>query len=190
MSRLVIGIAGCIGLAACGGGGSSGVDAAAGGDGATGDAPSVVGVLFVNEVMASNTTACPDAAGEFDDWVELYNAGATDIDLTGYTVTDDAGQPSKFTMGAGVVVPAHGYKLLWCDQQIGQGHDHIGFKLAAGEAFVIYAPDGTMIDGVSFGTPTTDVSFARLPDGTGAFAACAMGTCGATNGDTCAAGLR
>ena len=29
--------------------------------------------ITINEVMASNSTACADTFGEFDDWVELYN---------------------------------------------------------------------------------------------------------------------
>ncbi|MCE9571740.1 MAG: lamin tail domain-containing protein [Deltaproteobacteria bacterium] len=181
-----------IALGACGGESGGGVDAVVAVDTApmAPDAGSAVGTLFINEVMTSNTTACPDPYGEYDDWVELYNASDAPIDLTGYTVTDDAGQPTKFTIGSGVVVPAHGYGILWCDDQISQGHDHIAFKLASGEAFVIYAPGGDMIDSVAFGTTATDVSFARLPDGTGEFASCALGTCGKTNGTTCAASVR
>ncbi len=36
--------------------------------------------LKLNEMMASNTACCPDTDGdaeEFDDWIELYNAGDT-----------------------------------------------------------------------------------------------------------------
>lgn len=146
--------------------------------------------LFINEVMASNKTSCADALGGYDDWVELYNAGATDLDLTGYYVTDDAAAPTKAQLPAGVVVPAHGYALLWADGEV-QGPDHLSFKLAAeGEAFAIYAPDGTAIDSLTFGAATTDVSFARLPDGTGDFVSCAHPTCGAANGATCAAAAR
>lgn len=160
--------------AACGGGGGA-TDAAA------------AGALVINEVMPSNTAACADGFGEFDDWVELYNPGAADLDLTGYTVTDDTAMPTRMTLPAGVVVPARGYKLLWCDDQV-QGVDHLPFKLdAAGEQFAIYAPDGALIDSISFGMATTDASFARLPDGTGEFASCARPTCGAANGATCAA---
>jgi len=160
--------------AACGGGGGA-LDA------------STAGALVINEVMASNDAACADAFGEFDDWVELYNPGDADLELTGYTVTDDTAMPAKLTLPAGVVVPARGYKLLWCDDQV-QGVDHLPFKLdAAGEQFAIYAPDGALIDSVAFGMATADTSFARLPDGAGEFASCAHPTCGAANGATCAA---
>lgn len=165
-------------LAACGGG-----------DPATPDARSVVGVLVINEILASNTAACADPFGEFDDWVELYNAGDTELDLAGYTVTDDPAMPAKATLQAGLTIPAHGYKLLWCDGQV-QGLDHLSFKLdAAGEAFAIFTPDGTLVDKVTFGAATTDISVARFPDGTGALAECNVPTCGTRNGASCGAGV-
>lgn len=160
-------------LAACGNGSGNG-DAG----------PPGLGTLFVNEVMPSNTAACADPFGEFDDWVELYNAGSTDLELTGFYVSDDATQPMRVALQAGVTVPAGGFTLLWADEQV-QGIDHLQFKLEAkGEMFLISAPDGTLIDQITFGMATTDVSFARLPDGTGEFASCAHPTCGASNG-TC-----
>jgi hypothetical protein len=184
-------------LAACGDDSSSGgidaatIDAAHGSDAAHDTAPiadappDVAGILFVNEVMPSNATACADEFGEFDDWAELYNAGSTAIDLTGFSVTDDETNPTKVVL-SGVTVPAHGYTLIWCDGQV-QGPNHVSFKLSAsGEQFAVYSPGGVLVDELTFGAATTDHSFARLPDGTGAFADCATSTCGATNGTSCA----
>jgi hypothetical protein len=166
---------------------------AAGADGAAApldaaaiDAAPVAGVLFVNEVMASNTAACADPFGGFGDWIELYNRGDVALDLTGFTITDDTTNPAKAALGTGVEVPAHGYKLIWCDDQADPGNDHVAFKLsAAGEAFAIYTPGGTLVDSVTFTAIATDVSLARIPDGTGGFVACQTGTCGASNGTTC-----
>ncbi|MBX3156409.1 MAG: lamin tail domain-containing protein [Deltaproteobacteria bacterium] len=178
MKPLYASLACSIVVTACGGGG--------GGDG-TDAAPIAAGVLVINEIMPSNTTACADPFGEFDDWIELYNAGDVDLDLGGYYVTDDLRQPTKVILPAGLIVPAHGWKLLWADDQV-QGLDHLSFKLdAKGEDFAIAAPDGTQLDMITFGASTTDVSLARFPDGTGAFAACATSTCGAANGPACGA---
>jgi len=179
-----------VALGACGGGGDSATSDATATTDAASDAATAVGRLFINEVMPSNTAACADSFGEYDDWVELYNASAADLDLTGYYVTDDTTMPMKGPLAAGIIVPAHGFKLLWADGQT-QGVDHLTFKLAAeGEQFAITAPDGTLIDSITFGAAATDVSFARLPDGTGDFASCAVATCGAANGASCAAAAR
>ncbi len=148
--------------------------------------PTALGVLFINEVMPSNTTACMDIVGEFDDFIELYNSGAAAIDLGGFTISDDQTVPAKATLAAGVTVPAHGYRMLWADGQI-QGLDHLPFKLNAnGEEITLYAPDGTMLDTYSWTIAMPDQSFARFPDGSGGFATCAAASCGVTNGTGCA----
>lgn len=155
-------------LFAVGCGGSNGADA-----------------VFINEVMPSNTAACADPFGEFDDWIELYNTGSEDLDLGGYSLSDDPLVPMKGPIAAGVVVPAGGFTLLWLDDQV-QGLDHFAFKLdAQGEQIALYAPDGAEVDSLTFGEATTDVSFARAPDATGDFISCSTPTCGASNGTSC-----
>lgn len=165
-------------LAACGDSSDSASDA---GD----DEVRAAGIVFINEVMPSNTAACADPFGEYDDWAELYNSSDVDFDLAGYSVSDDATMPGKGPLQAGIVVPAHGYTVLWFDDQV-QGVDHLPFKLDAdGEEITLYAPDGSIVDTLAFGAATTDVSFARVPDGTGEFVSCATSTCGASNGTAC-----
>ncbi|MCK4579043.1 MAG: T9SS type A sorting domain-containing protein, partial [Candidatus Marinimicrobia bacterium] len=58
------------------------------------------------------------------------------------------------------------YLLVWCDNDAGQAGLHAFFKLnAGGEYLALVADDGaTIIDFVSFGTQTTDISFGRYPD--------------------------
>ncbi len=173
-------------LGACGFDSSSASDAsndAQPTDAAIDGPPAALGVLFINEVMPSNTASCMDIVGEFDDWIELYNSGATAIALGGYTITDAPGTPNKVTLDASVIVPAHGFRLLWADDQI-QGLDHLAFKLAsAADSISLFAPDGTRLDTYAWTTAApTDSSYARVPDGTGAFITTATPTCGATNG--------
>lgn len=154
------------------------------GDGADTPDAAATARLSINELMPSNKAACADVFGEYDDWIELYNAGDTDVELAGYTLTDDVTEPTKAVL-AGGTVPAHGVALLWADDQV-QGLDHLPFKLSAdGEVAALFAPDGTLVDSVTFGAATTDQSFARAPDGDGEFVTCATPTCGALNGADC-----
>ena len=52
--------------------------------------------LFINEFMADNDNIIQDNAGDYDDCIELYNAGSTAIDLGGMFLTDDIGDPTKW----------------------------------------------------------------------------------------------
>ncbi|MBI5547988.1 MAG: lamin tail domain-containing protein [Deltaproteobacteria bacterium] len=142
--------------------------------------------IVINELVPSNQAGCADEQGELDDWVELYNKGDHDQSLEGYYVTDDPAVPLKKRLGAGLVVPARGVLLLWTDKSPEQGAAHLPFKLdAKGEAFQLRGPDEQLLDEYTFSDAATDVSFARFPDGDGAFASCTAPTCGAANGSAC-----
>ena len=60
--------------------------------------------LYINEFMADNQTtiADPDGAGGYPDWIEIYNAGPTAIDLGGMYLTDDPGEPTKWMIPFGI----------------------------------------------------------------------------------------
>jgi hypothetical protein len=67
-------------------------------------------------------------------------------------------------------IAAGGFLLVWADDETGQngpGVDlHVNFKLNKGGASIgLYAPDGTLLDAVSFGAQATDTSEGRWPDG-------------------------
>lgn len=119
----------------------------------------------INEFMASNVNTINDPDfGETGDWIELYNPTATPIDLTGYGLTDDLTDASKWVIPAGTSIPANGYLLIWADDA--NSGLHTNFKLSSsGEAVGLFAPDGTPVDAVIYETQQTDVSFGRLSDG-------------------------
>jgi hypothetical protein len=58
--------------------------------------------LFINELMADNDTIVADEYGEYDDWVEIYNAGPTSVDLGGMYLTDDLEDPTKWMISVGI----------------------------------------------------------------------------------------
>ena len=71
--------------------------------------------LFVNEVFTNNqkNVENPLPLDETKDFIELYNSSDVDIDLTGYTMNDDAKKPEKeFSFPAGTIVPAKGFKVF------------------------------------------------------------------------------
>lgn len=126
--------------------------------------------VFINEWLAGNTRIADPADGDFDDWIELYNAGTNAVDLSGYSLTDALTNATKYVIPSGKIVPAKGYLLVWADEETGQnafGADvHAGFKLAgSGEQIGLFAPDGSLVDSVTFGAQIDDVSEGRASDG-------------------------
>ena len=127
--------------------------------------------VYINEWMADNTRTYADPAdGKFQDWFELYNAGTADASLDGYTLTDDLTRPTQYAIPAGKVVPAGGFLLVWADGDTSQnslGPDvHASFQLSkGGEAIGLFDPNGNVVDALTFGPQTSDVSQGRWPDG-------------------------
>lgn len=143
--------------------------------------------LSINEVLPSNHKGCADSAGERNDWVELYNGGSEAIDLGGFSMTDDTASPTKSVFPNGLTIAAGGVLLLWADKSPDQGPTHLKFKLGStGEEVVLYDPDRKLVDQFRWTNADTDVSYARIPDGTGEFVRCGRPTCGAPNGSACA----
>ena len=120
--------------------------------------------ITINEVLASNgsTNTDPDY-GTNADWIELYNAGQADVNLGGWSITDNLGKPKKYVLPNGTTIKTGGYLLIWCDD-MGTGL-HAGFKLSAdGEEVGLFDADGKMVDSMTFGPQYGDISFGRSMD--------------------------
>ncbi len=125
--------------------------------------------LFINEFMAVNSTTIADAAGEYDDWIELYNPHMNPINLAGYYLTDDLNNLTQYRIptNSSVQIGAGGFVLIWADDQSSQGDLHTNFALSVlGESVVLVGTDGqTIIDAYTYASATSDESIGRAGDG-------------------------
>lgn len=128
--------------------------------------------LYINEFMASNATTLCDSFGSYSDWIELYNSTDTDMDISGFGISDNLSQPMKYRFPDGTTIAAKGYLVVFCSGNEGMqnGELHAPFGLRSyGEDVVIANKAGRIIDSYSFKNQETDVSMARIPDGVGEF---------------------
>lgn len=133
--------------------------------------------LVINEFMAANVSCCPDnssGTNEHDDWIEVYNAGTTPVNIAGYYFSDDTSNPFNSripdTNPSATTIQPGGYLRVWADGQRDQGPLHVDFALnSAGEAVGLYYLDGRTIDQFTFGPQSDNVSVGRNPNGTGPF---------------------
>ncbi len=44
----------------------------------------VWGQVLISEFMASNTKTVADDFGQYEDWIEIYNATSTNVNLTSF----------------------------------------------------------------------------------------------------------
>ncbi|MGZ8919487.1 MAG: lamin tail domain-containing protein, partial [Limisphaerales bacterium] len=89
--------------------------------------------IWINEVHPINTTGITDSAGERDPWIELYNDSSADVNLGGWSLTDDFAALTKYDFPLNALIPAHGFLLVWADGSISNpsGELHANFRLSS-----------------------------------------------------------
>ncbi len=131
--------------------------------------------LFVNEIMASNSETLPDEFGEYDDWIEIYNAGTTNIYLGDKYLSDNLQNPDKWQFPP-ISIAAGEFIIFWADEQQEQGSNHTSFKLnKSGEEVGIFDSETNgfaLINAMTYAAQEQDISYARYPDGTGNWVYC------------------
>ncbi|MFN0206575.1 MAG: lamin tail domain-containing protein [Planctomycetota bacterium] len=124
--------------------------------------------LKISEFLASNVAGATDEAGDLEDWIELYNASPTSLNLTNLYLSDNPGNLLKWPLPAGTTIPAGGNLLIWCDEEAGEGPFHANFKLSkSGENIIatLVTPSGNYtIDSIAFGAQQNDISQGRIPE--------------------------
>lgn len=137
-----------------------------------GGSPDGAASLKINEVCATNKTALKAADGTSPDWIELYNAGDSAIDLSGIGVSDGDKNRYKFKFPDGASLAADSYCIIFCDDRDDTGSEkHAAFKIsAAGETIYLTAADGTELDTVALPELDADVTYGRYTNGSDQFA--------------------
>jgi CotH kinase protein/Lamin Tail Domain len=127
--------------------------------------------VVINELMPSNATTASDETGVYGDWIELYNNSNQAVNLTGWHLTDEDTNLERWAFPAGTTIPANDTLIIWADdmEDLTSGL-HANFKLSAsGESLYLVNPARAFADQVVFVNAITDESFARSPNGNGAF---------------------
>lgn len=124
--------------------------------------------IYINELMASNSSTIQDPEGNYSDWVEIFNNTNASINLNNYYISDDAANLTKFqlqTSGSDLIIGAGAYLVLWATGSPELGAKHLGFSFSAsGEDAYLTAPDGTtIISSFSYGVQRSDISYGYLP---------------------------
>jgi hypothetical protein len=117
----------------------------------------------VNEVESNGGTP--------GDWTELYNAGTTPANIGGWVFKDND-DTHAYTIPAGTVLAPGGYFVV---EEAAQT-----FGLGGADSVRLFDAAGVIVDSYSW-TAHATTTYARCPNGTGAFATSATSTKGLAN---------
>ncbi len=101
----------------------------------------------ISELLAgtSGTTGLSDEDGERQDWIELENLGTAEVNLAGWSLTDDPDDPGKWVFPSVRLAPG-GFLVVFASGKdrrpaTGAGRLHTNFKLGmAGEYLALFGP--------------------------------------------------
>ncbi|MFH1108836.1 MAG: lamin tail domain-containing protein [Planctomycetota bacterium] len=121
--------------------------------------------LYVSEVLPQNVSVYSDEEGEFDPWIEIYNAGTATIDLGGMFLTDDYLTPNRWEIPAGTSVCGKNWRTFWADSEPAEGALHASFSLGSvGGSIGLYSASGVLVDFINYPVLPADVSHGKFPD--------------------------
>ena len=117
--------------------------------------------LVINEIVAN-------APGNDNDWIELYNAGATAIYLKDYLLVDDNIERELVTLPDMTLEPGDFIIIQESDEPPENGSFYVPFKLGANACITLYW-GLTIIDVLDWirGAAPSGYSYGRFPDGIG-----------------------
>jgi hypothetical protein len=119
-------------------------------------APNIPAIL-VNEALTH--TDPPQV-----DTIELYNPTASPVNIGGWFLTDDTGEPMKYRIPTNTTISAGGH-VLFTETQFGPGGADAFALSSLGEEIYLFSGDGTNITGYrhgfEFGAQTNGVTFGR-----------------------------
>jgi hypothetical protein len=134
-------------------------------------------VLMINEVNSNAGDPKPD-------WIEIYNPGGTEIDLSGFGVYDKPA--ALFKLPAGTKIAAKGYYVVTCDVALAATDPtkYAAFGISSGgESVYLVDNKSAIIDEVAVPAMPLGITYARIPNGGTTFAN-ANATMGTANSNT------
>ena len=122
----------------------------------------------LNELLARNQGAVLNSQQQSADWIELYNAQTTEVDLSGMILTVEGARSNSWTFPVGAQISGQGYRVIWCDgSRSSSASDEIelncGMSLAGESGAVrLYSAVGGLIDSIDYGFQLVNQSIGRV----------------------------
>lgn len=151
----------------------------------------VIGQVMINEYSASNLNSFYDRFGKTEDWIELYNAGTEDIDISGFHLSDKLNKPGKWEIPDRTIIRANGYLIFSCSGRDAtyDGEVHTNFKLTQtkdDEYVVLSDQQENIINAFQLEITQVEQSRCRVNDGSEQWAICTSPSYGTSNDATMA----
>lgn len=125
------------------------------------------GQVSINEFMSDNKSGLQDYEGDYSDWIELYNAGNTEVNLLNYSLSDDKDNHRKWIFPS-INIPAKGFLIVYASGKntVHNNELHTNFKIKkSGETLILCNSSELVLSMIKATNVPTDKSYACTVDG-------------------------
>lgn len=123
------------------------------------------GHLVINEIMQSNIDQLMVEHDFPDSWVELYNPTDKAVNISGYRIGKEPDLESSYLFPHSHNVPAHGYRLIYCDKKGNDTHPDFRLESTSSGSIYLFSPDGEVIDSLRYPEmPAPNIAYGRRAD--------------------------
>lgn len=120
--------------------------------------------LLINEIANNNDGGYASEEGNSYDWIELYNGTGKDINLKGYTLTDDESKV-KWAF-EDTTIKSKEYLIIFLAGENKDGlYTNFSLSKSGGEKVILKTPNGKVVDMVETLKTSKNTSMARNLDG-------------------------
>ena len=128
--------------------------------------------VFLNEIQPVNTAGLADGFGDPDPWIELFNAGADEVDLSGLYLTANPSDLAAWVFPEGARIGPNQWLLIWADGEPAEsaaGELHTNFRLPQTDGVVVLsrmqlgAP--AALDYIKYENQPAGLALGSYPDG-------------------------
>jgi hypothetical protein len=122
--------------------------------------------VWINEILADNEGAAP-IDDTTPDLIELFNPGATPLQLEGMAISDDPSNLAKYVFPAGTTIPAGGYFVLVADKNPGTNHTGFALENRGGGVYLFDTASNQrkLLDSITYGAQLANLSVGRTTSG-------------------------
>ncbi len=127
--------------------------------------------VLINEYSCANLAGTADNYSKYEDWIELYNATGSTIDISGYHLSDDVANLTKFTFPTGTTIGANSVLMVFASGRgtsVG-GNYHTNFKLTqtknTAEPIILSDAGSVVLDSVRVKKTKLEQSRGRITNG-------------------------
>lgn len=124
--------------------------------------------LAIAEFLTQNAGGLADEDFDTPDWIELVNPGSADVNMGGWTLTDDPARPQRWTLPSLVLRPGE-RKIVFAsgkNRTLATGTLHTDFKLSAEPGYLaLHDPSGILAHAYNYPKQEGNASFGLLTGG-------------------------